>query len=198
MTTGKRRIPINNDDAAVAGDEVPMAEEPTMAADTAAPEAPGGETAGLEEIARERDALADSLLRLRAEFDNFRRRASRELVEARERSQGELLGDLLPVLDNLERALDAAEHHDEGKVLGGVRMTKDMFVGLLNRMGVQEIETVGAPFNPEVHDAILMQPADSEEGTVTAVLEKGYTLGDRVLRHARVAVSSGPQNTDER
>jgi molecular chaperone GrpE len=119
-------------------------------------------------------------------------------VEARERSQGELLGDLLPVLDNLERALDAAEHHDEGKVLGGVRMTKDMFVSLLNRMGVQEIETVGAPFNPEVHDAILMQPSELEEGTVTAVLEKGYQLGDRVLRHARVAVSAGPQSAGER
>jgi molecular chaperone GrpE len=159
---------------------------------------PGAEAPALEDVIRERDALLDALLRLRAEFDNFRKRSARELVEARERSQGELLGELLPVLDNLERALDAAEHHDEGKVLGGVRMTKDMFVNLLHRMGVQEIETVGTPFNPELHDAILTQASDKEEGIITAVLEKGYKLGDRVLRPARVAVSSGPEAEGER
>jgi len=146
----------------------------------------------LEQLSRERDVLADSILRLRADFDNYRKRATRELVEARDRSQGELLSDLLPVLDNLERALDAAEHHDEGKVLGGVRMTRDMFVSLLGRVGVEEIETVGTHFDPRVHDAMLMQPGEDEEGTVTAVLERGYRLGDRVLRPAKVAVSSGP------
>ncbi len=96
----------------------------------------------------ERDALADSLLRLRAEFENFRRRASRELVEARDRAQGDLLGELLPVLDNLERALDAAEHHEEGKVLDGVRLTRDLFVDLLARIGVEEIECVGVAVRP--------------------------------------------------
>ncbi len=95
-------------------------------------------------------------------------------------------------MDNLERALDAAEHHDEGKVLGGVRMVRDMFVELLRRTGVEEIETVGAAFDPHVHDAVVMQPSDQEEGTVTAVLERGFMQGDRVLRHARVVVSSGP------
>ena len=146
----------------------------------------------LEKVTAERDALADSLLRLRAEFENYRRRATRELVEARDRAQGELLSDLLPVLDNLERALDAAEHHEEGKVLGGVRMTRDMFVDLLRRSGVEEIETVGVAFDPRVHDAMLVQPSDNDEGVVTAVLERGYRQGERVLRPARVAVSSGP------
>jgi molecular chaperone GrpE len=213
MTTGKRRIPINDhgpaQDAAESpagaqadsaqADSAPVA-EPTSPAATEAVESkvPGAEAPALEDVIRERDALLDALLRLRAEFDNFRKRSARELVEARERSQGELLGELLPVLDNLERALDAAEHHDEGKVLGGVRMTKDMFVNLLNRMGVQEIETVGTPFNPELHDAILTQASDKEEGIITAVLEKGYKLGDRVLRPARVAVSSGPEAEGER
>jgi molecular chaperone GrpE len=198
MTTGKRYIPINGHDrTGGAADGAAETEEPTTAGaattDAAAPE-PGTASleAAVQELTRERDVLADSLLRQRAEFDNFRRRASRELVEARERSQGELLGDLLPVLDNLERALDAAEHHDEGKVLGGVRMTRDMFVNLLRRIGVEEIETVGAQFDPQVHDAMLMQPSDQEEGAVTAVLERGYRLGDRVLRPAKVAVSSGP------
>ncbi len=78
--------------------------------------------------------------------------------------RGELLSDLLPVLDNLERALDAAEHHEESKVLGGVRMTRDLFVDLLRRSGVEEIETVGAAFDPHVHDAVLVQPSDQDEG----------------------------------
>jgi molecular chaperone GrpE len=222
MTTSKRRIPINNHEpveraagisSAAAGEagapaDLRVAAETQAAkgqtaeaqasgarateAPTAVAEAAVAQAAALEEALRTRDALADSLLRLRADFDNFRKRAARELIEARDRAQGELLGDLLPVLDNLERALDAAEHHDEGKVLGGVRMTRDMFVDLLRRSGVEEIETVGAHFDPRVHDAMLMQPSDGEEGIVTAVLERGYRQGDRILRPARVAVSSGP------
>jgi molecular chaperone GrpE len=150
----------------------------------------------LEKAAAERDDLADALLRLRAEFENYRRRATREQVQARDRAQGELLGDLLPVLDNLERALDAAEHHEEGKVLGGVRMTRDIFVDLLRRSGVEEIETVGVAFDPQIHEAMLLQPSDKEEGIVTAVLERGYRQGEHVLRPARVAVSSGPGAPD--
>jgi molecular chaperone GrpE len=148
--------------------------------------------AELEALRKERDLLIDQELRLRAEFDNFRKRASREAFEARERAQGQLLGEMLPVYDNLERALDAAEHHDEGKVLGGVRMVRDMFVELLRRAGVEEIETVGAAFDPNVHDAVVMQPSEHAEGTVTAVLERGFRQGDRVLRPARVVVSAGP------
>lgn len=147
--------------------------------------------AELGALRHERDVLADRELRLRAEFENYRKRASRDLIEARERAHGQLLAELLPVLDNLERALDAAEHHDEGKVLGGVRMTRDMFVDLLRRAGVEEIETVGSAFDPHVHEAVVMQPSDQAEGLVTAVLERGYRQGERILRPARVAVSSG-------
>jgi molecular chaperone GrpE len=149
-------------------------------------------------LAAERDALAaqveavtDSRLRLQAEFENFRRRASREAVESHVRAQCEVLNDFLPILDNLERALDAAEHHEEGKVLAGVRMTRDMFVALLTRTGVEEIGGVGAPFDPEVHDAMAVQPSEYEEGTIAAVLERGYRQGERILRPARVVVSAG-------
>ena len=148
--------------------------------------------AEVEALRKEREESRARELLLRAEFDNYRKRARRETAEARERAQGELLGDMLPVLDNLERALDAAEHHDEGKVLGGVRMVRDMFVDLLRRAGVEEIETVGTAFDPHVHDATVMQPSQYEEGTVTATLERGFRQHDRVLRHARVIVSSGP------
>ena len=118
------------------------------------------------------------------------------MVEARDRAQGDLLGELLPVLDNLERALDAAEHHQEGKVLDGVRLTRNQFVDLLARIGVQEIEGRGTAFDPAVHDAILVQPSEHAEGLVAAVLERGYRQGDRILRPARVIVSAGPAGNE--
>jgi molecular chaperone GrpE len=191
MTTSKRQIPI--DDHKPKAAEVP--EAATRDVDQASATAAGPEYEALagerETLLRERDTLADSLLRARAEFENYRKRASRELAAARERAQGEILGDLLPVLDNLERALDAAEHHQEGKVLDGVRLTRNQFVDLLTRIGVQEIEGLGAAFDPAVHDAILVQPSEYDEGLVAAVLERGYRQGDRVLRAARVIVSAG-------
>jgi molecular chaperone GrpE len=142
-------------------------------------------------LAAERDTLNDSLLRLRAEFENYRRRTTREVIDAGTRAQCDLLGSLLPVLDNLDRALDAAEHHEEGKVLEGVRLTRKMFVDLLGCTGVEEVAGVGAPFDPHQHEAIMVQTSDQEEGTVAAVLQKGYRQGDRVLRPAKVAVSAG-------
>ena len=201
MTGTRKHIPINGDPGAADGTSAappgPAGAGPAFAA-AAGPSEPA-HAAGqaqleteVEALRKERDLLTERELRLRAEFENFRRRASREAVEARERAQGELLGDMLPVFDNLERALDAAEHHDEGKVLGGVRMVRDMFVDLLRRAGVEEIQTVGTAFDPHVHDAMLMQPSQEQEGTVTATLERGFRQGDRVLRPARVVVSSGP------
>jgi molecular chaperone GrpE len=190
MTGTAKRIPINGEPAA--------ADETSAAAQPAGPgaEAPAAGAAELqaelEALRRERDLAVDSELRLRAEWENYRKRASRETYEARERGQAQLLGEMLPVLDNLERALDAAEHHDEGKVLGGVRMVRDMFVDLLKRSGIEEVDTVGSEFDPNIHDAVVMQPSQQDEGTVTAVLEKGYRQGDRILRPARVVVSAGP------
>jgi len=198
MTTAKRRIPINN----LEGNIAPEDETSPAASPSGAPaEGPALQAeitcdqGEFEAVGRERDALADSLLRARAEFDNFRKRAGRELMEARDKAKMELLVDFLPVLDNLERALDAAEHHDEGKVLGGVRLTRDLFTDLLRRSGVEEIQTVGASFDPQIHDAMMVRESDEEEGTVIAVLERGYRQADRILRPARVAVSSGPSAT---
>lgn len=142
-------------------------------------------------LVTERDALNDSLLRLRAEFDNFRKRTSREVFEAGNRAQCDLLVSLLPVLDNLERALDAAEHHEEGKVLEGVQLTRKMFVDLLSCAGVEEIAGVGTPFDPTQQEAIMVQESDEAEGHVAAVLQKGYRQGDRILRPAKVVVSTG-------
>lgn len=184
MTTKKKEPQVSQD---AVMDEQPEEE---------AVSAPDGE--GMDDaLAAERDGLSDALLRLRAEFDNYRKRSARELAEARSCAQGDLLTALLPVLDNLERALDAAEHHEEGKVLQGVRMTRDLFVGLLERAGVEEIPGEGTVFDPEIHEAVVTQPSDKDEGVVSAVLERGYRQGSQVLRAARVVVSSGQCDTSK-
>ncbi|MHB1345390.1 MAG: nucleotide exchange factor GrpE [Thermoleophilia bacterium] len=149
------------------------------------------EAALLAEVTAERDGYLDSLRRLQAEFDNFRRRSLRESTEARTRARCSLLGEFLTVFDNLARALDAAEHHQEGKVLEGVRLTHSLFGDLLRREGVEEIHPLGSAFDPNLHEAIVALPSPEAEGTVIQVVEKGYAAGATVLRPARVAVSAG-------
>jgi molecular chaperone GrpE len=99
--------------------------------------------------------------------------------------------ELVPVLDDLERALEAAGNHEEAKLEEGVRLVHRAFADVLAREGLVQIETDGK-FDPHTQEALLSQPSDDEEGTVIQVLQKGYSLGDRVLRPARVVVSGGP------
>ena len=145
----------------------------------------------VEEPAAEESAAApdDSYLRLAADFDNYRKRVAREQVELTRRANERLLNELLPVLDDLERALEAAAEHEEAKLEEGVRLVHQSLVGLVSRHGLTEIETEGA-FDPHVHEALLAQPGEgAEEGAVLQVLQKGYRLGDKVLRPARVIVA---------
>jgi molecular chaperone GrpE len=143
----------------------------------------------LAAVERERDEYLDSLRRLKAEFDNFRKRTAREQESFAARANEALLKELLPVLDDLERALEAAEHHEEAKLEEGVRLVHRALVESLRRQGLELIDTDGV-FDPHVHEALLTQPADgAEPGSVLEVLQKGYRLGDRVLRPARVVVS---------
>jgi molecular chaperone GrpE len=143
----------------------------------------------LQAVARERDEYLDSLQRLKAEFDNYRKRTEREQSERAANSAARLVKELLPVLDDLERALEAASEHEEAKLEEGVRLVHRALLGILQREGVAEIETDGA-FDPHVHEALLAQPvAEAEPGSVVQVLQKGYRLGDRVLRPARVVVA---------
>jgi molecular chaperone GrpE len=138
----------------------------------------------------ERDELFDRLQRLAAEFDNFRKRAAREQGELLARANERLVKELLPVLDDLGRALDAAEEHQEAKLEEGVRLVHRSLASLLEREGLAEIETDGK-FDPHVHEALLSQPSEAEEGSVIEVVQKGYRLGDKILRPARVVVA-GP------
>ena len=143
----------------------------------------------VEALERERDEYLDSLQRLKAEFDNYRKRAAREQESLAARAHERLVKELLPVLDDLERALEAASEHEEAKLEEGVRLVHRSLLWILAREGLAEIETNGA-FDPHVHEALLAQPAEeAEPGSVLQVLQKGYRLGDRVLRPARVVVA---------
>jgi molecular chaperone GrpE len=143
----------------------------------------------LAEAEAGRDEYLDHLQRLKAEFDNFRKRALRDQEALVARAHERLVQELLPVLDDLERALDAAEVHDEASVVEGVKLVQRALSTLLEREGLAEIETDGA-FDPHVHEALLAQPGEgAEPGSVLQVVQKGYRLGDRVLRPARVVVA---------
>jgi molecular chaperone GrpE len=143
----------------------------------------------IEEETRQEEAVDDRLLRLAADFDNYKKRAARERDEYIAHANERLLKDLLPILDDLERALNAAEQHEEAQLEEGVRLTYKSLASLLQRNGVEEIDAAGK-FDPHVHEALLQQPAeDKESGDVIDVIQKGYTLGGRVVRPARVIVA---------
>ena len=143
----------------------------------------------MAEAEAQRDEYLRDLQRLAADFDNFRKRTAREHAALAARAHERLVKELLPVLDDLERALEAAEEHDEAKLVDGVRLVQQALRQALEREGLAEIEADGK-FDPHVHEALLAQPAEeAEEGDVLQVLQKGYRLGDRVLRPARVIVA---------
>ena len=149
----------------------------------------------LAEVARQRDEYLDALQRLKAEFDNYRKRAARDQESLAARAAESLVKELLPILDDLERALVAAEQHEEAQLEEGVRLVHRSLASLLQRNGVSEIPTDGK-FDPHTQEALLTQPSEAPEGNVVEVLQKGYRLGDRVLRPARVVVSSGAARAD--
>ena len=144
----------------------------------------------LEALQVERDELLDTLQRVQAEFDNYRKRAARDQKSLIARAHERLVKELLPVLDDLERALEAAEAHEEAKLEEGVALVTRSFAEVLRKEGLEEVETDGK-FDPHVHEALLSQPSEAEEGSIIEVLQKGYRLGDRVIRPARVVISRG-------
>jgi molecular chaperone GrpE len=140
-------------------------------------------------VEAERDEYLATLQRLAADFDNYRKRAVRDQQAFAARAAERLVAKLLPVLDDLERALDAAEQHEEAKVLEGVEMTRSALANALTSEGVEEIVAEGI-FDPHVHEALLAQPAEGvEPGSIIQVVQRGYRLGDAVLRPARVIVA---------
>jgi molecular chaperone GrpE len=141
-------------------------------------------------LKRERDERTDDLKRVAAEFENYRKRVVRDQANLAARAHERLVKELLPVLDDLERALEAASEHEEAKLEEGVRLVQRELQKALGKEGLVEIETNGT-FDPHVHEALLSQPSEQHEGAILEVLQKGYRLGDRVLRPARVVISQG-------
>ena len=159
-------------------------------------EAPSGPK-NLKEAQAQIDELEDRLLRLTAEYDNFRKRAQREKNEARQFANQHLLEKQLPVLDNFEMALTAAKDADPA-IRDGVQMIYDQFVGVLKDAGVEPIDAEGEPFDPNIHEAISQQETtDVEEGTVVQQVQRGYKLNDRLVRPARVIVAKAPGSVAE-
>ena len=144
----------------------------------------------LAEVEREREEYLNDLKRVAADFENYRKRVARDQEGLVARAHERLVKELLPVLDDLERALEAAAQHEEAKLEEGVRLVHRELVEALAREGLVEVETDGQ-FDPHVHEALVSQPSEQEDGSVIEVLQKGYRLGDRVLRPARVVVSQG-------
>ncbi|XP_068659921.1 uncharacterized protein [Aristolochia californica] len=137
----------------------------------------------------------ERILRISADFDNFRKRTERERLSLVENVQGEVLESLLPVLDNFERAKAQikAETEGEGKINDSYQSIYKQFVEIINSLGVEAVETVGKPFDPLLHEAIMQEESTQyEEGVIIEEYRKGFKLGDRLLRASMVKVSAGP------
>jgi len=137
----------------------------------------------------ERDEYLELLQRVQADFENYRKRAAREHERLVAHANERVVRELLPVLDDLERTLEAAERHEEAALVEGVQLVERALRSALQKEGLVEIETDG-PFDPHVHEAMLTQARDgATPGAVLDVVQRGYRLGDKVVRPARVIVA---------
>jgi len=131
----------------------------------------------------------ERLLRVAAEFDNFKKRATKEREDAQKFGIERLLRDFLPVADNLERALDHAEEHDLRQVIEGVKLVQKLLETTLAKHGVTGFSALGQPFDPNLHEALMQQESDAPAGTVVSEMSRGYKLNERLVRPAAVVVA---------
>ena len=175
------------------GEQDPAAEQEIVEATEVAADEGSAESDSSSDLAAERDKYLDLAQRTQADFENYRKRAAKDAASAGERAKAGLVRELLPVLDNLERALATAVHDDgdSSPVVEGVRLVRADLAGVLERTGVESFDPAGEPFDPTVHEALSTRPAPEgvHPGVVVDVVEKGYRLNDTVLRPARVIVS---------
>ena len=150
-------------------------------------------------LQQEVDRLRELYLRKMADFDNYRKRQERDMVEFRRFAHSDLLRDCLPVIDNLERALVAPAGNGGGSLQTGVELVLRQFKEILARYGLSEVNPLGEPFDPSFHEAFQRQEMEGvAENTVVQVLQKGYLLGERLLRPALVVVSASPATPTDR
>ena len=167
-------------------------EDPQVSSQPDGPQDPPGSPDALAAMTRERDALQDRLLRTAAEFDNFRKRMERERRELSEFAITDLLADVLPVVDNFERAL-AVQTADVDAYRKGVELIHKQMMDWLRKRGVTPIDTAGKDFDPNVHQAVVREEtAERRDGEILQELQRGYKLGERLLRPAMVKVAARP------
>ena len=173
-------------------------------AEEGAAEAEGFAEAGTQVERSELELAQDRLVRLQADFENFRRRAMKERTEDRQYGHQNLIKDLLSTVDNLDRAIDHARGATDsgsgglGSLLQGVELVQRELLGVMAKHGVNEIEALGKPFDPALHEAMAQSPNDSvPANTIVQVLEKGYQLRGRLVRPSRVIVAQPPEDKDQ-
>ena len=170
--------------------------------DTSATAPPEQGDASVAELAKQRDDFYDRLLRKTAEFDNYRKRTERERLQLSEAAAADLLTELLPLVDDLERALKADVPADASAKAGagdggdgirkGVELIHKQLLDVLRKRGVKPLEALGADFDPHFHQAVAYEPAEGRrDGEVIEEFRRGYMLGDRLLRPAMVKVAKG-------
>jgi molecular chaperone GrpE len=153
----------------------------------------------IEKARVERDRMREQLLRIAADFDNFRKRSRKEIEEVRRRTIEDTLREILPVIDNLERAMEATtDATDVTAVADGVKMVLRGFEDIANRLGLKRVQSLGRIFDPTIHDAMQQEETDEQPpGTIVAEVVPGYQLGDRLLRPAMVVVAVPPTGTGD-
>jgi len=175
-------------------DQQDVEEQADPQADVAAVDAPEEDEADADAETEEPDAdvYKDRWVRLAAEFDNYKKRTLRERDALVQSANVGLIRDLLPIVDSVDRATAHAGGDTESEAFKeGIRMIMEELPKLLSNRGLSEIEAAGQPFDPNLHEALMQVASDHEAGTIAEVIERGYRLGDQVLRHAKVVVSQG-------
>jgi molecular chaperone GrpE len=173
------------------GGDTEVAVESAAAAEPEAEAPPTEPEDELTVAQRERDEYLDLARRTQADFENYKKRAAKDMTAAGARARIGVIREILPVVDNLERALSVAPQGDGDAFVEGVRLVYRELEGALARAGVEAIEPKGDAFDPNVHEALSMRPQEgAESGTVVDVVEKGYRTADTVVRPARVVVAS--------
>jgi molecular chaperone GrpE len=172
-----------------AGDQDPATEQEYNEAKEEAVEETASDAAPAPDPAADAAKYLDLAQRLQAELENLRKRSARDIAQSGQRAKANLVRELLPVVDNLERAL-ATANPEEDHLAEGVRLVHVELVNTLERNGIKAFDPAGEPFDPTVHEAISMREGGNGSGLVLDVVEKGYKLGDNVIRPARVVVSS--------
>lgn len=186
----------------------PLEEEVLKAAEAAAEEAAAqaenaetvaneetaevGEESELDQLRHQVEEQQDKYLRLSAEFDNYRKRTMKEKAELIKNGGEKAISAILPILDDLERAMKAGDAHEEVQAMReGIELIYQKFLKILSQQGVQVIETAGQPFDTDFHEAIALVPAPAEDqkGKILDCVQTGYKLNDKVIRHAKVVVA---------